>query len=61
MIVVEVKRELTMKKNKKRLEANNKNDKMLMLFLSCFNLIDDYTRLTSGQIRKCWYEMEDRM
>lgn len=48
-----------MKKNKKRLEANNKNDKMLMLFLSCFNLIDDYTRLTSGQIRKCWYEMED--
>ena len=33
-----------MKKNKKRLEANNKNDKMLMLFLSCFNLIDDYTR-----------------
>jgi hypothetical protein len=48
-----------MKKTKKRLNANNKDDKMLMLFLSCFNLLDDYTKLTSGQIRKCWYEMED--
>jgi hypothetical protein len=61
VIVVEIKEELTMKKTKKRLNANNKDDKMLMLFLSCFNLLDDYTKLTSGQIRKCWYEMEDRM
>lgn len=40
---------------------NIREDQIAMLFLICFNLIDDYTKLTSGEIRSLWYEMEDEI
>lgn len=40
-------------------QENLREDQIALLFLYCFDLFDDYSKYTSGEIRAMLYEMED--
>lgn len=48
-------------KNKKCLKCRNslREEQLALLFLYCFDLFDDYSKYTSGEIRSMVYDMID--
>ena len=60
MIVVGLKKKNIMNiKMCSKEQENLREDQIALLFLYCFDLFDDYSKYTSGEIRAMLYEMED--
>lgn len=60
MIVVELKKKNTMNiKDYSKEYKELREDQVALMFLICFNLIDDNSKYTSGEIRSMVYDMID--
>jgi hypothetical protein len=60
VIVVEKKKKVIMKSKKYSKEHDKmREDQIALLFLYCFDLLGEFNRYTSGEIRAMLYEMED--
>lgn len=61
MIVVEIKKGIMKGRKYSKKHKQMREDQMAMLFLYCFDLLGEYSKKTSGEIRVMLHEMEDAL